>query len=661
MRPRALFYCQHVLGMGHFMRSAALIHGLAEEYDVTFLNGGGAVPGVPLPRQVDVVELPPLSMDAEFSELQSSAVTDVAEVQRQRRITILETFEQVQPHVVMLELFPFGRKKFAKELVPLLARIRRRHPDVTVVCSVRDILVSRDHQTRHDERVLRTLNRYFDLVLVHSDERFHALADSFAPVDRIECRVEHTGYVVSPRTTAADTDELAALELDDEHPVIVASIGGGRVGVELLEAVARASAVLHSRLPHTVVLSTGPYLPTDALERLTATVGQHHHMRLVRFVRGFDALLGRADLSISMAGYNTCMNVVGVGVRALVHPFTGGGNDEQTIRAEKLAAAGVLRLVHQDDLDAPNLARLIETALEDDHCPADLALDGVATTVQLLRQVVPAGHEYLDRRRGEHPSPFAELTERLDEVVGGVVDVFLRDDDVGPVDERLLEMLDISLSHGTPINLEIIPSRLTAEAAAMLKDIDRAHPGAIELHQHGWTHQNNEAQGRKCEFGPSRNYAQQLADIAAGKAKLTQLLGERFFPAFTPPWNRCTRVTHQVLDDLGFEVLSKDHTAERPGDGYGFVEVSTTLDLFTWKDGPALRSRSAIADDLIDQVVGGRPIGVLLHHEVMDHDAMDLFDDLLTVLARRTDVRFHTLGSLSARTTRGAALTEVGS
>ena len=44
-----------------------------------------------------------------------------------------------------------------------------------------------------------------------------------------------------------------------------------------------------------------------------------------------------------------------------------------------------------------------------------------------------------------------------------------------------------------------------------------------------------------------------------------QLLGERVDPFFTPPWNRCTRDTGEVLVELGFTLLSREHRAEPLG------------------------------------------------------------------------------------------------
>ena len=39
-RPRLLFHCQHSVGLGHLVRSVHLADGLAQDFDVTLLNGG---------------------------------------------------------------------------------------------------------------------------------------------------------------------------------------------------------------------------------------------------------------------------------------------------------------------------------------------------------------------------------------------------------------------------------------------------------------------------------------------------------------------------------------------------------------------------------------------------------------------------------------------
>jgi predicted glycosyltransferase len=54
-----------------------------------------------------------------------------------------------------------------------------------------------------------------------------------------------------------------------------------------------------------------------------------------RFTPDFLSYLEAADLSVSMAGYNTCMNILAAKTPAIVWPFS--QNREQRLRAERLA------------------------------------------------------------------------------------------------------------------------------------------------------------------------------------------------------------------------------------------------------------------------------------------------------------------------------------
>ena len=78
------------------------------------------------------------------------------------------------------------------------------------------------------------------------------------------------------------------------------------------------------------------------------------------------------------------------------------------------------------------------------------------------------------------------------------------------------------------------------------------------------------------------------------------------------------------------------------------MDLSTSVDIFRWKGNTALRSPDDIAADIIAAALARRPVGILLHHEVMAEDAMALFDDLCVALCD-LGARGHTFASLLAR------------
>lgn len=225
------------------------------------------------------------------------------------------------------------------------------------------------------------------------------------------------------------------------------------------------------------------------------------------------------------------------------------------------------------------------------------------------------------------------------------IKIFFRDDDVDVEGDTLTRLLDLFLSQGVPINLEIIPKSLTDPAIKLLHEYKRSHGSILELNQHGWQHLNHERVGKKCEFGISRGLDEQLEDISRGKSRLEEIFGHSFYPVFTPPWNRCTVDTFRVLDQLCFRVLSKD-MGKQPIKGYSFMEISTTLDLFSWKGGAALKPPEKIVGELISQMGVLPAIGILLHHKVMDAEVFSLLETLIEELKQYPIVKFYTFQGL---------------
>lgn len=380
MKRKVLFYCQHVLGMGHLVRSAEIVRGLIDEgMSVSFLNGGELAPGTALPVGMRVVMLPALASDADFKDLRAAdSSLAVEEILQRRKEMILAEYRRFQPDVLVIELFPFGRRKFAFELMPLLEEVRAHGGRTKIVCSLRDILVSKRDQTRFEDKVIAAMNEYFDLLLVHSDPRLQTLDETFPRIGEIRTPIRYTGFVAEQVDETASAEPVAA-----GLARILVSIGGGRVGAELLESSIAASRVLDGLLPHRMQLFAGPYMAEEEYRRLRELAARAPSVRFNRHTTRFLSHLKVADLSVSMAGYNTCMNILTTGTRSLVVPFTGGNNQEQTIRAQKLEQLGALRMLAPGELQPDLLARRILHSLEQDRGrPSPLDLNGRKTAAR---------------------------------------------------------------------------------------------------------------------------------------------------------------------------------------------------------------------------------------------------------------------------------------
>lgn len=386
-KKKLLFYCQHVLGMGHFIRGAEIVRGL-KDFEVYFLNGGEIVPGFELPVTVEVINLPPIKADAEFRDIYAADESaNLDQIKAARREQILAEFNRIKPDILMIELFPFGRLKFAFELIPLLDRVEASGRSAKVVCSLRDILVSKREQRQFEEDACRIVNHYFNLLLVHSDPKFQRLDETFPKAAEITCPIRYTGFVTQK---SCGIEDVAADASGGKKEILI-SIGGGRVGVELIDCAIDAGELIASKFSHRMSIFTGPYLPDAEFARLEARIGKLPEVEMRRYTTEFIARLRWADLSVSMAGYNTCMNLIATGARAIVYPFTGNNNQEQTIRAEKLQRLGIVDVISGRELAPQVLAAKIIEALSNPKPMANqpvLDLDGVEKTAAALAELV---------------------------------------------------------------------------------------------------------------------------------------------------------------------------------------------------------------------------------------------------------------------------------
>lgn len=210
------------------------------------------------------------------------------------------------------------------------------------------------------------------------------------------------------------------------------------------------------------------------------------------------------------------------------------------------------------------------------------------------------------------------------------VPFFFRDDDTGWENDSLWGLLDRAQANGVHIDLAVIPTEIDDKLADEL--CDRASTGLVHLHQHGFRHVNHEKDGRKYEFGPSRSHDQQLADIAQGSAMIGDLLHPHVEPIFTPPWNRCTDQTAVALANLGFDILSRDHTAD-PFGMAELAEVPVSVDWFAKaKNAPWARDR--VAEQITKRIgISRGPVGVMLHHAITNEEHLGLVDELFSVVA----------------------------
>ncbi len=380
---KIVIYCQHVLGVGHFFRTLEIARAM-KEFNVILITGGGNL-DVVIPDFITHVKLPGLMMDEDFSKIHSiDPQQSVETVKAKRQKLMLELFKKEKPDIFLVELYPFGRRAFRFELNPSLDFIKlERKIKCKIICSLRDILVEKENRLKYETRVIEALNKWFDAVLIHSDPGLVRLSSTFSRTDQIRIPIEYTGFV-TPLPDKNKANQIRnELGISKSMRLIVASVGGGSVGAKLLDSIINVCSKVLNEGNIKLLVLTGPYMDKKNCDNFYTFVNDNISVK--PFVEDFVSYLASADLSISMGGYNTCMNIVAADIPALIWPFH--QNHEQKMRVEKLIPYADVGLLEDKDLELENFSKLIQLKLSSKKRLAKkvLNIDGAERCLEWVR------------------------------------------------------------------------------------------------------------------------------------------------------------------------------------------------------------------------------------------------------------------------------------
>ena len=405
------FYSQHLIGVGHHFRNRQIVNALVKTCDVFFIDGGRPIPEADLDERITLISLPPLRTGAQGIESVDTE-SDLQTVMHERQVRLSEAMEQICPDVFCIEFFPFSRWSLKSEILNTIIRLNQINPGAQVLCSLRDIptraksnvlqptaaLVQRrdgdamrfysvpfggiHHEylafnRRYYEEVVPVLNQHFDAVMVHGDSQLSRLEDHFPWAADIGIPVVYTGFV-------SEKIENASRPNSAPNRYVLVSAGGGTEGLALVAPCIEAWKQLDQDDAHDgreMVIFAGAFIDDMHFDALHALCGDGP-FRIERFTSNFLAWMKHADLSISRAGYNTCMNVLETQVPSILVPSI--AMDDQEFRARELMGLGIAEVIHPDQLGAGKIAKAIAEMLESSVPKHHLSLDGAEQTRKFI-------------------------------------------------------------------------------------------------------------------------------------------------------------------------------------------------------------------------------------------------------------------------------------
>ncbi len=368
------FLCCHLSGTGHLVRTLALARAtVAAGAEVLVICGGRPLDHIDR-TEIAFWQLPPVQVpDFDFSTLRKPDGNVADDVYLATRRGALEhAMTAFRPDALITELFPLGRRILAAEFEAAIAAARTANRGTKIIASVRDIPEPPSKPIRLQQAADR-LRQHYDALLVHGDASFVALDATWPLPGDLRPITHHTGYVAGHPPPACDAP----------GETVLVAVGGGVLGRRLLAMAAQAAALS----PRPWHLLTGGADAADTARALTAQYGRAN-LTVEPARPDYKPLLTKAVCSVSLAGYNTVLDLAGCTTPAILVPFDEHGEREQVIRAERLAQCGGFTVMRVANLTPTALATAAEIAATGPRrTPMALARDGATLAAEKILEI----------------------------------------------------------------------------------------------------------------------------------------------------------------------------------------------------------------------------------------------------------------------------------
>lgn len=369
-RRRILFYCQSLVGLGHLTSSLLVIRELSAYADVDLIHGGQGLLQMPELPGFRHLRLPTILIDTATDELYAPDSDKPIEFVWAERAAAIEQFADEPYDAVMVEFFPFGRRRLKREILRLFASVRQRCGAIPIFCFVREILVPAPLDA--EQRMVKLVREHIHTVFVRGDPDVVRFEESFSLAAEIADRLVYVGYVSPPPPAIWPVRQKR----------IVVSQGGGEIGKTLLCAAIRAAPLLPD---YQFLVVTSSRASSAEVAELQARVSSAN-VRVVSFLPNFQESLQTAALSISLGGDNTLMDVISTRTPALAFPYA--GNSEQGLRIEKLASKSFVLPLTENDLAPEQLSQKIRKTINQTYPQQAIAIDGAAELSRRVRSIL---------------------------------------------------------------------------------------------------------------------------------------------------------------------------------------------------------------------------------------------------------------------------------
>jgi predicted glycosyltransferase len=415
LMKRVLIYSHDTFGLGNIRRMLEIARHLVQsssEVCVLVITGSPMLHAFRIPPRIDYVKLPCLARDVEgrygarFLDLSLDATV------RLRANLIRSAITDFAPDLILVDKKPFGVED---ELSGALVALQSSAQRPKLVLLLRDILDGPEATTRvwRKNGCFEAIEAYYDRVLVVGAPEVFDLRREYRFPPFAAAKVEFCGYISRQPGRQSRAEARHALGVGDAQALVLVTPGGGEDGHALIDACLTGLRALPApRRPRTHIVC-GPEMADAqraAIHRAAAVLSQ---VSVQDFSDDMMSLMAAADVVVAMGGYNTVCELLTLRKRAVVVPRV-KPSLEQCLRAERMAALGLLRMLHPDRLTPAALLGAVQTELAALSGPTThsrlASLDGLARTTAAIFELIDlqppasAGTSRRPHHRNETPT-----------------------------------------------------------------------------------------------------------------------------------------------------------------------------------------------------------------------------------------------------------------
>lgn len=361
-RLRLALYSHDAQGLGHIRRNLNIANSLIRSgLDVTVLLicGSRKIAHFDFEDSVDTLVLPALRKSRDGRYQPRNLRIEQSRLLKLRQSAITAALADFNPHLLIVDKLPLG---FRGELQPALELMNQRGR--TCILGLRDIIDSPQaawEEWLHSDGG-EAVQHYYQQVWIYGDQSVYDLSRDYHFPDHVLRKTVFTGYLNPLDLCESHPDEAAAAGDVDQHgreQTILCLLGGGQDGYELSKLFLKCKLGERQR----GILVTGPFMSADHRQKLIATAQNRGRFEVIKFRSSLLPLIQKADLIISLGGYNTMCEIVGLNVPALIIPRV-QPRQEQLVRAQVFHRLGLVDYIHPDEVSAEALTHWIQ---RDDH------------------------------------------------------------------------------------------------------------------------------------------------------------------------------------------------------------------------------------------------------------------------------------------------------